>query len=235
MSDAVPKLNEAIVSLNNEEQFVEPLLKVCLNCGTVSEKMDKCLICKQKYKAKSYYCSKNCQRKDWPAHRLLHSMKDKTMAKEAGTRDRRVAEAEKSAEISNPESEDRIRKATISLFAAAFVGDVDEIRNLIRSNASPDAKCDQGLSALQYAIYRGHTNAVEVLCAESARMLFETPVQWKGATCLHLAAALGREKVVELLLKIGGMPLISKPDNQGCSCLFPACHEGHLEIVKVGR
>ena len=70
MSDAVPKLNEAIVSLNNEEQFVEPLLKVCLNCGTVSEKMDKCLICKQKYKAKSYYCSKNCQRKDWPAHRF---------------------------------------------------------------------------------------------------------------------------------------------------------------------
>ena len=34
---------------------MEPIVKVCVACGKCLEKMDKCSICKQKFKIKTYY------------------------------------------------------------------------------------------------------------------------------------------------------------------------------------
>jgi hypothetical protein len=50
----------------------EPLLKRCVQCGKLSERMSKCSVCKEKYLTKIYYCSSECQKTDWPKHKLLH-------------------------------------------------------------------------------------------------------------------------------------------------------------------
>lgn len=46
------------------------IIFVCCICQNTNEKMSKCGICHQ-----AHYCSKECQRKDWPRHKILCSPK----------------------------------------------------------------------------------------------------------------------------------------------------------------
>lgn len=55
-------------------------------------------------------------------------------------------------------------------------------------------------------------------------------IKW-GNTPLHLAAHLGSEKVLGLLLEMGSFP--NQKNDMGFTPLHYACREGHIEIVEM--
>jgi hypothetical protein len=126
---------------------VEPLIKICLLCKKRAEKMDKCKICKEKFRTKSYYCSKACQESDWPQHKLQHknfAARVELDGNEAGLK----------LSISQIQLVDR--NGTTPLMINSFIGNVNEVTKLLLAEDTDVTAVDkQGLSVLDYALYRG--------------------------------------------------------------------------------
>ena len=145
----------------------EPLLKVCLQCGIMNDKMNKCMVCLHKYGVISYFCSKSYQKLSWPAHKTAHSIYDSliptrqsgvkgpakpSVAASGGPRSGIVGIAHSAGD--NVEKD--VNELNTFLISKVFEGNSLEVCKLLYFRADPMSTDCQGLTALNYAINRGH-------------------------------------------------------------------------------
>ncbi len=87
----------------------------------------------------------------------------------------------------------------------ANAGNWSEVARLLNPRADPMAVDEQGLTAMNHAIYRGNVRVVDVLSSHApSALLYKMPAQCRGSTCLHQAAALGDSDIIKVLLNAGG-------------------------------
>ena len=212
------------------ENLAEPILKVCLFCGKIAEKMNKCKICVDKLSAKSYYCSKACQENHWPTHKTWHRQQDARLS---------IKSIEKVREqISNSSIKTRIRPAAHGmtlLMYKSYIGDLAGVEKMLNEGADTLEVDDQGLTAIQYAVFADHFKIFELLVTRGPReLLFKVPPAIEGQTCLHDLCAKGLLEYVELLIRVGGKKLLlTSSVKEGATCLYPACQQNHLPVVKA--
>ena len=211
-------------SLSVTEAFKEPPLKMCLACGIVKSSMNKCAVCKDKYRLKSYYCSKKCQTEDWPRHQQLHK------SQQSGSVP--VKNVDES-DVKLHDAENRIT----TLMAKACDGDSDAVEKQMGAMDQKDllatlcAADIQGMTLLSYASYLGNVRIVKLLLSLRDTSLLDNR---EGCpSCLTLACQMGHTQVVELLLKAGGDALAQKTSISGHTCLHIAAMEGHLAVVET--
>ncbi len=135
------------ISIRKNTGNGEPIRKVCVACGTMSEKMDKCMVCKLKFGTNSYYCTKACQKIDWSAHRTLHLDKER-MKSMRTVADSAISSCEDCSSMSNLAiSQSQITKSKdehglTCLMAMAQKGNCLEVERLLKSNADPSVVDD---------------------------------------------------------------------------------------------
>ena len=217
----------------NETQAVpqeEPLLKVCRLCGKIADKMQKCKYCIQNLKTKTYYCSKVCQERHWPMHKIWHKQKNT----ELGVEELRI-HAAKTCEGSTKVPPPQCPHGMTPLMAKCYYGDWKGVEQLLDDGEDALQVDDQGISALFYAMYRGHKQVVQVLLKKSPQeLLYVVPPAIEGQTCLHSVCSRGNLDLVELLIHAGGKKLIyAKSVKEGVNCMYPACQQGHAHIVQA--
>ncbi|MCY3547366.1 MAG: hypothetical protein F4Z31_13495 [Gemmatimonadetes bacterium] len=112
-----------------------------------------------------------------------------------------------------------------ALLDAARRGELEVVRELIRSGADVDAKRGDGMTALHLAAERGHDAVARALIAAGAAVGAGTRIG--NYTPLHLAARTGHGAVVVRLLEAGADPN-AVTTNSGVTAL-------HLAAGAVGR
>jgi ankyrin repeat protein len=206
------------IAMSKSKESMEPILKVCLGCGHCSEKMDKCKICKDELKVKSYYCSKACQSRDWTRHKAFH--KEKARSISAGTESSSVGD-------------DADENGMTPLMKACFEGDWRGAETLLKAGADATVVDHQGLSAMNYAISGRKLKVVEVLCKLAPPSLIaQGTSSWRNSTCLMQACYIGNLEMLKVLTLTGGNELLAAADADGRTCLHMACKFGHLDLVR---
>lgn len=87
------------------------------------------------------------------------------------------------------------------LHQAAYRGDVDEMKQLIKSGVSVHSLNSEGATPLHWAAFKGHLPAAKLLLHHGADVNAMTK---KGSTPLRLATTHKKEKLVKLLKRRGG-------------------------------
>ena len=87
-----------------------------------------------------------------------------------------------------------------SLLAAANLGDLYRVKELLQKGVKADAADSNGFTALMYAAWKGHKDVVEILLVAGAKI---DAADNNGNTALMLAAREGHKDVVEMLLSAG--------------------------------
>ncbi|KAG0724765.1 Ankyrin repeat and SAM domain-containing protein 3 [Chionoecetes opilio] len=94
----------------------------------------------------------------------------------------------------------------LDIFTATSIGCCQRVKDIITGDK--DA-CNQknigGWTALMYAAYYGHCDAVKLLLGHGASLHLRNH---KGCTALMLAAVCGSEATVEMLTKVGCLQLL---------------------------
>ena len=134
---------------------------------------------------------------------------EKKRAKEA---ERRAAQEEKDS----------------ALRAWAADGNVSKIRGWLKKGANPNAKENDGWTALMIAAQEGHPEAAQMLLTAGAN---PNATQKDGATALMIAAKRSHAEVVKMLLAAGANPDTAYED--GLTALMGATGRGHSEVVKM--
>ena len=179
--------------------------------------MNKCKICKTDFKIKSYYCSKDCQSKDWILHKALH--KEKAQALLNG-----ISE--------DPVSDDVDENGMSTLMKLCYEGDWKAVEKLMKAGVDATAVDKQGLTALSYAISGRRPKVVSVLCKYAPPSLITMgPPSWKNASCLAQACFIGHLEILKILASTGGPESLLTTDADGRTCLHTACKFGHVELV----
>lgn len=134
------------------------------------------------------------------------------------------------------------RKAIAEEFVGAvFTGDAERVKmELAKGTASPDTADVDGVPMLLKAANSGMVGVVQVMLDAKAnpnntvkeRNDGDTTSRlWcPGDTAVHLAAANGRQDVVELLLQCGAS--LTRPNTNGQSPLCYAARHGHISLVQ---
>jgi len=91
-----------------------------------------------------------------------------------------------------------------SIHVAAFLGDIDKVKEFIKAGVSPYAKDKIGFTLLHWAAAGGNRDVAELLIAKGADVNIGEqqwkPVKW---TPLHVAASTGHTNVAECLIANG--------------------------------
>jgi ankyrin repeat protein len=87
-----------------------------------------------------------------------------------------------------------------NIWAAAFKGDIDEIRWELKKSVSVNLKAKCGLAPLHIATLANHPAAVKLLLENGADVSLADS---EGNTALHMASFLVRTEIVRLLMKSG--------------------------------
>lgn len=114
------------------------------------------------------------------------------------------------------------------LQAAAAAGDVNAIREAIRSGAQIEFRDADGRTPLMTAVYKHHTDAVRELIGAGASVnaqdkILNSPFLYAGAE--------GMTDIVRMCMKAGADYTVY--NRYGGSALIPACERGHVETVKA--
>ena len=148
---------------------------------------------------------------------------EKRREKERKESERRAEERRIAAEKAEKE-----KQYNGALFAAASVGNVENVRKFLSLGASPNAVNDSGIPAFNEAAWNGHADIVKILLAAGADMRPTTKLR---ETALMDAARRGHVKIVKILLAAGANP--NAVSNKGYSALTFATIERKVESVNV--
>jgi ankyrin repeat protein len=140
-----------------------------------------------------------------------------------------------------------------AIVQAAKTGDLERVRDLIRSNgALAGARLSNGETPLMAALYRGHRDIVDLLAAElpeldifAASAIGRLPdlrraiaqpdavarVSYDGWTPLHLAAFFGQLEAVERLLVAGADLQALSTNSLRNTALHAATAGGHAKVA----
>ena len=114
------------------------------------------------------------------------------------------------------------------LIAAVRTGDLAAARDLIASDADPDAPQGDGATALHWAAHRGDVAAAALLIEAGADV---NAANRLGATPLWLAASSGNAPIVEALLEAGANPNVTL--RMGETPLMSAARSGNPRVVEL--
>lgn len=112
--------------------------------------------------------------------------------------------------IHEEESGNELKMDEIHAFARE--GEVDNLLKCIESGVSVDLKDSEGRTPLHWAVDRGHSGVIELLCSKSADMNAKDN---EGQTPLHYAVVCDREAIAEYLVKHNAD--VDVKDNDGIS------------------
>ena len=112
------------------------------------------------------------------------------------------------------------------LVAMAAKGDAKKVEELLSMGGRVDAR-DQGFTPLLVATRYGHTEVCDLLLANGGDLEEKKPVTEE--TALHLAAVLGHESLLQLLLSYKAN--INSKSRTGSTPRHLASQEGHLASV----
>lgn len=120
--------------------------------------------------------------------------------------------------------------AEVSTHIAAFIGDVDRVKEFIEHGGSVDTTDASGWTLLQRAAAGNHKDIAELLIEKGADVNAKNNWDW---TPLHSVAETGHKEIVRLLITAGAD--INAKDGGGSTPLWYAQKEGYAEIVQLLR
>ncbi len=115
------------------------------------------------------------------------------------------------------------------LHEATRDGDLEQVRALIDAGADLDAQGDNGETALNAAILKGHVSVAGLLIDRGADLGARNR---GGFTALHAAAYANAVEIAERLLGKGA-DVNDQQNKAGGTALSVASEEGHAGVVKV--
>ncbi|XP_078065724.1 dynein axonemal heavy chain 12 isoform X2 [Mustelus asterias] len=140
---------------------------------------------------------------------------------------RKIVEAIKTA--SHPSTREcRTLKGETPLFLAVQLNLIDNVQYLLVKDCNPNAKDEEGNSALIVAIRNGAPDVTSLLLRFGAAVNLECI---NKRTALHEAAKLGRKDFVDLLIHAGA--IIDPRSAFGLTPLALAAQNGYTEVVKL--
>lgn len=116
-----------------------------------------------------------------------------------------------------------------SLHAAAAMGDIDRVRELLEEWADPNAETVDGLKALSAAVGAGHVEIASVLIESGADLAQGYPY----VRPIHAAVWAGDAAMVALLLDAGARPDDTFEGLEGITPLHLAADRGHANLVEL--
>jgi len=120
--------------------------------------------------------------------------------------------------------------AEVSIHVAAFIGDMDKVKNFIEHGGSVDTKDANSWTLLQRAAAGNHKDIAELLIEKGAEVNNKGKWDW---TSLHSAAEEGHKAIAQLLIAAGAD--INARDGGGSTPLWYAQEGDYLEIVELLR
>jgi ankyrin repeat protein len=125
------------------------------------------------------------------------------------------------------------KKIDIDIYRAAANGDLETVKNLVEqgTDINKTSRPYGGQTAIYLAVRNMHLEVVKFLLAEGANVNFQGPRGTEQETALSLAASIGSEIMVKLLVE-NGANLESK-DGSGETPLWRAASNGHEAVVKL--
>ena len=120
------------------------------------------------------------------------------------------------------------KKKVKKLVDAVVDGDIKTVKLLLGAGVSPNAKDEDGGTALQWASMKGFTEIVKLLLDKGANLKAKDE---EGETALSRASQYGLTEIVKLLLDKGAK--IDAKNNDGETALTIASQWGYTEIVKI--
>lgn len=117
-----------------------------------------------------------------------------------------------------------------ALTLACFQGRTEVVRLLLEYNANYEHRAKTGLTPLMEAANGGFTD-VGALLLKAGADPNAPPVPTSRDTALTIAADKGHSAFVSMLLLEGAA--IDVKNKKGCTPLFLACSNGHLDTVKI--
>nr|CAB3223375.1 ankyrin repeat and SOCS box protein 2-like [Phallusia mammillata] len=120
------------------------------------------------------------------------------------------------------------RNAHDTPLLAAVDNDCREVAlELIKSGADVNRPLNRGWTVLHEAVYRGHTDSLQVLLSNGGDPNIRDCF---GISPVFTSAACGRNECLEMLLRSDGDPNLCA-ESKMASPLYEACKEGHLDCV----
>eukprot|EP00286_Rhodomonas_abbreviata_P029491 CAMPEP_0181306366 /NCGR_PEP_ID=MMETSP1101-20121128/10258_1 /TAXON_ID=46948 /ORGANISM="Rhodomonas abbreviata, Strain Caron Lab Isolate" /LENGTH=425 /DNA_ID=CAMNT_0023412411 /DNA_START=186 /DNA_END=1463 /DNA_ORIENTATION=+ len=114
------------------------------------------------------------------------------------------------------------------LWLAAFAGDNERVKLLLKAGASPDCPAKMAETPLMAASAAGHTSTVEILVQAGADIEAKDS---EGRVPVWAAAYWGHTSTVKALLALGAK--VSVPNEGGETPLFMASENGHHHAVRI--
>jgi ankyrin repeat protein len=122
----------------------------------------------------------------------------------------------------------RNKKADANLLEACMSGDSEKAKNALSNKAVPDARDDDGTTALRLACRKGYADIARLLLENGALVNKRSKTGW---TPLMEACAEGYIGIVSILLENGA--LVNAKTYVHATALILAARGGYLEIVRM--